>query len=286
MPQIPELIHSGKVRDVYRLSENQIILVASDRISAFDVILPTLIHGKGIVLTQMAKFWFDHLPEHISHHVISFNLPNEINKSEWIGRSTLCHQAKPLTIECIVRGYLAGSAWKDYEQTGKVQGYELPEKLEESAKLPEPIFTPSTKAAEGHDMPLTENEARQHVGEELYEQVKKLSLEIYNWAHDFAQPKGIIIADTKLEFGFINDKLVLIDEILTPDSSRFWPAEKYKPGMGQPSFDKQFIRDYLLTLKDWNRQPPGPQLTQDIVEQTQLKYIEAYERITGLKAHW
>ncbi|MEM9400284.1 MAG: phosphoribosylaminoimidazolesuccinocarboxamide synthase [Verrucomicrobiota bacterium] len=286
MQDTPELLHSGKVREVYSYGQDQLILVASDRISAFDVILPTLISGKGIALTQIAKFWFQHLPEHISHHVTAFELPDAIRKPEWLRRSTLCHRAKPLMMECIVRGYLAGSGWKDYQKTAMVQGHALPDGLVESAPLPEPIFTPSTKASEGHDLPLTEEAARQHVGDAIYEEAKKLSLEIYQWAHDFAKDRGIIIADTKFEFGFIDDKLVLIDEILTPDSSRFWPAEQYAPGDSQPSFDKQFIRDYLLTLKDWNGQSPGPELPQEIVQQTQAKYAEAYERLTGQKADW
>lgn len=279
-------MHQGKVRNVY-LYNDQILLVASDRISAFDVILPNPIPEKGIVLTQMSRYWFDNLPKHIAHHVISYELPGSLHQPSWENRTTLCHQTTPLSIECIVRGYLAGSAWKAFQRHPRVQGYYLPDHLSESSQLPEPIFTPSTKAQEGHDLPLDESHAAEMVGEEIYQQVKQTSLEIYHWAHAHAKSQGILLADTKFEFGTTDDgKLLLIDEILTPDSSRFWPLDGYQTGKSQPSFDKQFVRDYLLSLSNWNQQPPGPELPLEIIQKTQEKYLEAYKRITNQKPHW
>ncbi|MDZ4787746.1 MAG: phosphoribosylaminoimidazolesuccinocarboxamide synthase [Blastochloris sp.] len=276
------LVHSGKVRDVYAYGKD-LLLVASDRISAFDVILPDLIPQKGITLTQISRYWFSELPETIQSHVISFEVPEDLNKPEWCGRITHCHRTLPMTIECVVRGYLTGSAWKEYQQTGCVQGFNLPKGLRESEQLPQPLFTPSTKAQEGHDEPLTENEARDVVGDDAYELLREQSLTIYAWAHKHALERGIIIADTKFEFGRLGDDLILIDELLTPDSSRFWPASDYAVGRAQASFDKQYVRDYLLGLTDWNRQAPGPSLPQEIIEGTQAKYLEAYERVTGEK---
>ena len=280
------LLHQGKVRDVYAYGE-QLLLVATDRISAFDVILPNPIPGKGVALTQLSRFWFEQLPQQIPSHAVSFEVPEGIDRPEWKNRITVCKRAKTVPMECIVRGYLSGSGWNDYQKTGTVQGIKLPAGLQESARLAEPIFTPTTKAAAGHDEPLTVDQAIELVGEQLYMQLKELSLGIYCWAHEFALQHGIIIADTKFEFGHdANGGLMLIDEILTPDSSRFWPAANYEPGKGQPSFDKQFVRDYLLGLKNWDRQPPGPELPADIIKGTQDKYFEAYARLSGKDLEW
>jgi phosphoribosylaminoimidazole-succinocarboxamide synthase len=276
----PTLIHQGKVRDVYGWGDD-LLLVASDRISAFDVILPTPIHGKGIALTQIARFWFDHFGSKIRHHVIGFDLPEGCDEPSWRHRTTWCKRASTVPMECVVRGYLSGSGWKDYQKTGAVQGHRLPPGLAESDRLPEPIFTPTTKAAAGHDAPLTEEEGRHHVGAGLYDRLKKLSLELYQAGHDLALQRGIIIADTKFEFGWIDGELTVIDEILTPDSSRFWPKESYAPGRGQESYDKQFVRDYLLGLKDWNMQPPGPVLPEAVVKGTQDRYATAYKLLSG-----
>ena len=261
------------------------LLVASDRISAFDVVLPTLIQGKGVMLTQLSKYWFEKFAEVIPHHVIGFEVPREVNKPEWVGRVTWCRKAQVIPMECVVRGYLAGSGWNDYQKSGTIQGHTLPTSMHHCDALPHPLFTPTTKESSGHDRPLTEVEGRKFVGEDLYEQLKELSLKIYKMAHDEAAEKGIIIADTKFEFGWIDGKVCLIDELLTPDSSRFWPMDRYEPGKDQPSFDKQYVRNYLLSLKDWNRQPPGPELPAEIVNETRAKYQEAYARLTG-KALW
>jgi phosphoribosylaminoimidazole-succinocarboxamide synthase len=279
MPE-PILLHQGKVRDVYAYGD-QLLLVATDRISAFDVVLPNPIPGKGVALTQLSRFWFEQLPQQIPSHVVSFEVPEGLDRPEWRNRVTVCRRARPVPMECVVRGYLSGSGWNDYKKTGMVQGLGLPAGLQESSRLPEPIFTPTTKAAAGHDEPLTAGQAVELVGEKLYAQLKELSLGIYCWAHEFALQRGIIIADTKFEFGRFGDGIILIDEILTPDSSRFWPAANYEPGKGQPSFDKQFVRDYLLGLEDWNRQPPGPELPPNIIKGTQDKYCEVYARLTG-----
>lgn len=276
----PQLIHQGKVRDVYAWGDD-LLLVASDRISAFDVILPDPIPGKGAALTQMARFWFEKLTPICDHHVVSFDLPSELNRPEWKNRTTWCRRAETVALECVVRGYLSGSGWKDYQKTGRVQGFQLPPGLKESDKLPEPIFTPTTKATAGHDQPLTEAEARELVGSELYERLRDLSLRIYRFGHDFARERGIIIADTKFEFGWVDEELSLIDEVLTPDSSRFWPVDSYAPGGPQPSYDKQFVRDYLLTLKNWDQKPPGPGLPPEVVEGTRTRYAQAYEKLTG-----
>lgn len=278
----PVLLHQGKVRDVFGWGED-LLLVATDRISAFDVVLSTDISSKGIVLTQLSKFWFEKFADLIPHHVISFDLPPELKKTEWQQRTTWCRKAQLIPMECVVRGYLAGSGWKDYEKTGALQGLPLPSGLQQGARLPQPLFTPTTKADKGHDLPLTEAEARKHVGDDLYKELKQKSFQIYQTAHDYALERGIILADTKFEFGWIDGKVRLIDELLTPDSSRFWPADQYQPGKDQPSFDKQYVRDYLLSLPNWNKQPPGPELPQDVVEETRKKYHEAYVRLTGKK---
>jgi phosphoribosylaminoimidazole-succinocarboxamide synthase len=276
----PHRIHQGKVRDVYAWNDT-LLLVATDRISAFDVILPTPIPDKGIALTQLSRYWFDHLPDGIPSHVIGFELPGGLDRPEWRRRTTHCHRAEVVPLECVVRGYLAGSGWASYRETGAVQGHSLPAGLEESCQLPDPIFTPTTKAASGHDEPLTEDQARQHVGEEVYEQLKTMSLKLYRWAHQHALARGLIIADTKFEFGWIDGRLSLVDECLTSDSSRYWPQADYRPGGPQKAFDKQFVRDYLNSLPDWNRQPPGPELPEDVVATTRERYIEAYQIITG-----
>ncbi len=300
----PTLTHRGKVRDVYSDQES-LYLVATDRISAFDVILPTLIPDKGKALTQLSRYWFEHLPAGISHHVIGFDNPFPSEFPGWAGRVTHCRQLKTVKVECVARGYLAGSAWVEYREHGTVQGLHLPDGLREAEKLPSPIFTPTTKADAGHDQPLTEREARQYLGDACFETIRDLTLRLYNWAHEHAAARGILIADTKLEFGTAHpssrtsadaegagvnrpgvrnpgpEEFILIDEIFTSDSSRFWPADDYEPGRGQFSFDKQYVRDYLLSLKDWDRQPPGPELPDEIVEQTRARYFEVYERITG-----
>jgi phosphoribosylaminoimidazole-succinocarboxamide synthase len=288
-----ELIHRGKVRDVYSDHES-LYLVATDRISAFDVILPTLIPEKGKALTQLSRYWFEHLPEGTGHHIIGFDNPFPAEFPDWTGRVTHCHRLEPLKVECVARGYLAGSAWVEYREKGTVQGIQLPTGLKEAERLDSPIFTPTTKADAGHDQPLTEAEARSLLGDGRFETLRDLTLRLYRWAHEHASTRGILIADTKLEFGLSpsgaaenrnseDPELVLIDEIFTSDSSRFWPADEYEPGRGQFSFDKQYVRDYLLSLKDWNRQPPGPELPDEIVEQTRARYFEVYERITGKK---
>ncbi len=276
----PILLHQGKVRDVYTWNET-LLLIATDRISAFDVVLPDPIPGKGITLTQMSRFWFDRLPVEIASHAISFDVPPELNRPDWQNRITVCHRAKTIPMECVVRGYLAGSGWNDYKKTGRVQGIQLPEGLVESSRLQDPIFTPTTKAATGHDEPLTEEEAGKLIGSDLYFKLRELSIAIYCWAHEWAEKRGILIADTKFEFGWVDGKVTLIDELLTPDSSRFWPKDLYQPGKSQPSFDKQIVRDYLLGLKDWDRQPPGPRLPVAVIRETRDKYLEAYEKLSG-----
>ncbi|GAB4245032.1 MAG: phosphoribosylaminoimidazolesuccinocarboxamide synthase [Candidatus Methylacidiphilales bacterium] len=277
----PTLLHQGKVRGVYAWGSD-LLLVASDRISAFDVILPDPIPGKGIALTQISRFWFERLPPDLPHHVIAFDLPPGLDRPDWEGRTTWCRRAQPFPLECIVRGYLAGSAWAEYQRTGSVQGIPLPSGLRESEQLPKPIFTPTTKAAAGHDQPLTETQARALVGDDAFDQLRSLSLRLYTDGAAYAASRGIIIADTKFEFGRINHDIILIDELLTPDSSRFWPLDGYQPGRSQPSYDKQFVRDYLLSLKDWNRQPPGPRLPADIIRGTQERYEAARRLLTGV----
>lgn len=277
-----ERIHSGKVRDVYRW-QDELWLVASDRISAFDVILPTPIPDKGRVLTHVSRFWFDFFSQScaVSHHAIGYDLPADAPEY-WQGRTTRCRPAVPVKMECVVRGYLAGSGWNDYRRGGSVQGHRLPTGLEESEKLPEPLFTPSTKADAGHDEPLTRQQGLDLVGKELYERLESLSIDLYARAHAYALERGILIADTKFEFGHdAAGKLMLIDEALTPDSSRFWPVEDYQPGRAQNSYDKQFVRDYLLGLADWDRCDPGPVLPDEVVRRTREKYMEASRKLTG-----
>ena len=285
LPGIKKL-RSGKVRDIFDLGD-ALLLVASDRISAFDVIMPNGIPRKGEVLTQISHFWFEKFTSLVPNHLLArANDPLPKNLQPFADqlerRSMIVKKAKPLAIECIVRGYLSGSGWKEYKQAQTVCGINLPAGLTESAELPEPIFTPSTKAEAGHDENISFAQAQKIVGAELATQARDLSLKIYWAGRDYARQRGIIIADTKFEFGLDNGKLILIDEVLTPDSSRFWPADQYQAGRGQPSFDKQFVRDYLETL-DWDKTPPGPVLPPDVVARTSAKYLEAYERLTGRK---
>jgi phosphoribosylaminoimidazole-succinocarboxamide synthase len=279
-------LKSGKVREIFDLGD-RLLFVATDRISAFDVIMPNGIPRKGEVLTQISYFWFGQLETFQPNHLLSHagdSLPANLQAyaAQLARRSMIVKKAKPLTIECVVRGYLAGSGWKEYRDRQTVCGIRLPAGLRESSELPEPIFTPATKAESGHDENIPFEEAARMVGSEVAEQARAASLKAYNFARDYARKRGIIIADTKFEFGVLDGKLILIDEVLTPDSSRFWPADQYQPGKGQPSFDKQFVRDYLETL-DWNKTPPGPMLPADVIVRTQAKYVEAYERLTGKK---
>lgn len=272
----------GKVRDIYDLGD-KLLIVATDRLSAFDVILPTPIPDKGRVLTQLSLFWFDLLKDVIPNHVISateFPVPFDKFRDELAGRSMLVQKTKPLPIECVVRGYVSGSGWKDYRATGKICGIVLPNGLLESGRLLEPIFTPATKAVSGHDENISFEQAERMIGKELAEKVRAVSLELYRRAATHAEPRGIIVADTKFEFGLLNDKLMWIDEALTPDSSRFWPAAQYSPGGPQASFDKQFVRDYLERMR-WPKTPPGPELPPEVVEATREKYREAYRILSG-----
>src|SRR5271157_1694996 len=279
-------VRSGKVREVFDLGD-RFLLVASDRISAFDVIMPNGIPGKGEVLTQISHFWFEKFAALVPNHLLAGAndpLPENLRPfaAQLAGRSMIVKKAKPLAIECIVRGYLSGSGWKEYKKSQTVCGIKLPAGLTESAELPEPIFTPSTKAEAGHDENISFEEACKITGGELATQARDWSLKIYRAGRDYARQRGIIIADTKFEFGLSEGKLILIDEVLTPDSSRFWPADQYSPGKGQPSFDKQFVRDWL-SATTWDKNSPPPALPDDIVAKTRQKYVEAYERLTGTK---
>jgi len=272
----------GKVRDIYDLGDG-LLIVATDRLSAFDVILPTPIPDKGRVLTQLSLFWFDLLKDVVPNHVLSatdFPAPFDKFKDELAGRSMIVRKTQPLPIECVVRGYLSGSAWKDYRATGKICGIALPAGLRESDRLPEPIFTPATKAATGHDENIPFEQAAALIGKELAEKVRAVSLEIYRRAAAYAEPRGVILADTKFEFGLLNNGLIWIDEALTPDSSRFWPAAQYNPGGSQPSFDKQFVRDYLERIH-WPKTPPGPELPAEVVAATRAKYREVFRILAG-----
>jgi len=285
LPGVKKL-KSGKVREVFDLGD-RLLFVATDRISAFDVIMPNGIPRKGEVLTQISHFWFAQTESFQPNHLISCAgdpLPKNLQPfaDKLASRSMIVKKAKPLAIECVVRGYLAGSGWKEYQKSRTVCGIKLPPGLKESSELPEPIFTPATKAETGHDENISFAQAKRIVGDDMAGQARAASLRIYNFARDYALQRGIIIADTKFEFGLDNGKLILIDEVLTPDSSRFWPADQFQPGRGQPSFDKQFVRDYLETL-DWDKTPPGPKLPDEVVAKTTAKYLEAYEKLTGKK---
>jgi phosphoribosylaminoimidazole-succinocarboxamide synthase len=279
-----KLYKKGKVRNVFDLGD-KLLLVASDRISAFDSVMPNGIPDKGKILTQISAFWFNFTKPIIENHMISANVdefPSELKKHKQIldKRSMLGKKTKMIEIECVARGYISGSAWKEYQEAGSVCGIKLPPGLKESDKLPEPIFTPATKAASGHDINISEKEMKDRVGIEIGNLLKEKTLAVYSAARDYADTKGIIIADTKFEFGMLGDKIILIDEILTPDSSRFWPKDTYKPGGQQFSFDKQFVRDYLISIK-WNKEPPAPPLSDEVAANTREKYLEAYKRLTG-----
>ncbi len=272
----------GKVRDIYDAGD-KLLIVATDRLSAFDVILPTPIPDKGRVLTQLSLFWFDLLRDVIPNHVLSateFPAPFDAYHEELAGRSMLVRKVAPLPIECVVRGYVSGSGWKDYQRTGAICGIALPPGLRESDRLPEAIFTPATKAATGHDENISFERVASLIGNECARAVRDVSLEIYRRAATYAEPRGILLADTKFEFGLLKDELIWIDEALTPDSSRFWPAMQYEPGGPQASFDKQFVRDYLESI-DWPKTPPGPELPPEVVAATRGKYREAYRILTG-----
>ncbi|MCK9572588.1 MAG: phosphoribosylaminoimidazolesuccinocarboxamide synthase [Candidatus Omnitrophica bacterium] len=281
-----KLFRKGKVRDVYDLKD-QLLVVSTDRVSCFDVVLPCAIPDKGKVLTKISLFWFDFIKEVIPSHFITADLnqyPKELQKypAELSGRSMLVLKCKALPIECVVRGYLSGSAWKEYKSNGSVCGITLADGLKESDKLPEVIFTPTTKADFGHDQNVDQNYVEELLGKKVADKIKEKSIEIYQKASAYALSKGIIIADTKFEFGMYNGEVIIIDEVLTPDSSRFWPLDGYAPGRGQPSFDKQFVRDYLEGL-DWDKTPPAPGLPEEIISKTTEKYREAYYKLTGKK---
>ena len=282
-------VRRGKVRDIYDLGD-ALLLVSTDRISAFDWVLPTGIPDKGRVLTQLSRFWFEHfrdVPNHmISCEVGDFNLPAGVDIEPLVGRSMLVRKTAVVPIECVVRGYLSGSAWSEYQKTGAVCGIELATGLKESDRLPAPIFTPATKAEQGeHDENISYDDLVARVGRELAKQLSTRSNELYTRGAEYASERGVIIADTKFEFGMLEDELLLIDEVLTPDSSRFWPADAFAPGRSQPSYDKQFVRDWL-TQSGWDRNSPPPPLPPEIVEKTRSKYIEAYEQITGQAFAW
>lgn len=276
-------IYSGKVRDIYDAGDDRLLMVTSDRLSAFDVVMAEPIPDKGRVLTAMSAFWFETFDGIVGSHLLSTSLddcPPSARREDWQGRVMLCRRAEMLPIECIVRGYLTGSAWKEYRTEGTMHGQQLPAGLLESSQLPEPVFTPSTKAAEGHDENISFAAAVDLIGTDLAERARAVSIELYTRGAQWAAARGILIADTKFELGLIDGELVLCDEVLTPDSSRFWPAEAWEPGRTPPSFDKQPVRDYLDGL-DWDKQPPPPPLPADVVATTSSRYIDAYERITG-----
>lgn len=280
-----KLVKRGKVRDVYAIDDERLLIVATDRISAFDCILPTAIARKGEVLTSLSKFWFEKLADIVPNHLITIDaerMPKTVQQTEDLnGRSMLVRRTDVFPVECVVRGYLVGSGWKDYLRTGEVCGHKLPEDLLESAELPEPIFTPSTKAEEGHDENISEEQVRELLGTDTANYLRETSLRLYNEARSYARSRGIIIADTKFEFGRDRKgEIILVDEALTPDSSRFWPAESYSPGKSQPSFDKQFVRDYLETLA-WDKRPPAPPLPFEVASATTNRYLEAYRLLTG-----
>jgi len=281
-----KLVRRGKVRDVYAVDDDHLLIVATDRISAFDCILPTPIERKGEVLTALSQFWFDKLGDVVANHYVSSNIddmPEAVRKhaATLARRSMLVKRAEVFPVECVVRGYLVGSGWKDYLRTGEVCGHKLPEGLRESDELERPLFTPSTKAEVGHDENVSEAQVEQMIGEEMTTRLREASLQLYSEAREYARQRGIIIADTKFEFGVDkNGTVTLVDEVLTPDSSRFWPAESYEPGRSQPSFDKQFVRDYLETL-NWDKKPPAPAIPPDVATATTARYLDAYRLLTG-----
>jgi phosphoribosylaminoimidazole-succinocarboxamide synthase len=284
-----KILNKGKVRDVYEINDN-ILLIATDRLSAFDVVLPDPIPSKGVCLTQLSKFWFDYTKKSIPNHVISTDVsefPKELQpyRTQLAYRSMLVKKTQVIPIECIVRGYLSGSAWNSYKKDGTVCGMKLPGGLKESDQFPEPLFTPSTKAKEGHDLNISITEMKKIVGADIGDTLNEYSLNIYNTAVNYAKKRGVIIADTKFEFGIYHDEIIWIDEALTPDSSRFWPADSYQPGKPQPSFDKQYVRDYLNST-GWDHNTAPPRLPPNVIAETSKKYQEAYEKITGKKFHF
>ncbi|HVM14281.1 MAG TPA: phosphoribosylaminoimidazolesuccinocarboxamide synthase [Egibacteraceae bacterium] len=279
-----ERIGSGKVRELYGI-DGRLLLVATDRISAFDVVLPTPIPDKGKVLTGLTVFWLNRFADLVPNHLITtdpdeFPEPLRDQARDLAGRAMLCRRAEMLPVECVARGYLAGSGWKEYQVSGRVCGIPLPVGLKESSQLPEPIFTPATKATDGHDENITFEQASDIVGGAAARRLRDLTLDLYSAAHDHAQERGVLLADTKFEFGFVDGELTLCDEVLTPDSSRFWPADDYEPGRGQASYDKQIVRDWLET-QGWDKAPPGPDVPEEIVQRTRGRYVEVYEQLTG-----
>ena len=291
---LPNLLHRGKVRDTYSITNDLLLMVATDRISAFDVVLPTGIPNKGLVLNRISSFWFDKTEHLIPNHLVALadaegaaallsQNPTLAGVSpELASQAMIVKRAERLDLECIVRGYITGSAWAEYRRQGTVSGQPMPDGLVEGMKFPEPLFTPTTKAEEGHDQNMSPREVRDLVGAEMAQQLEEASKSVYEFAHDYSQERGIILADTKMEFGLLNGQLVLIDELLTPDSSRFWDLEGYAPGKSQPNYDKQFVRDWLLD-QGWNQEPPAPELPEDVISKTTERYTEAYRRLTGVE---
>jgi len=289
---LPGLLYRGKVRDTYDLGDDRLLMVASDRISAFDVVMEQPIPGKGVILTQMSSFWFDIIGHVMPHHVIATASDEDAMANvertgalvdlspELARRSMVIKKAERLDIECVVRNYIAGSAWEEYSNSGTMNGQKLPEDMQKAERFSEPVFTPSTKAESGHDMPMTPDEAKNLVGEEMHQLLEQKSLEIFKVAHDYAGERGMILVDTKFEFGLVDGELTLIDEVLTPDSSRYWDVNDWATGDFPPAFDKQFLREWLLGT-DWNREPPPPTLPEQIIDQTQRRYLESYRRLSG-----
>ncbi len=291
---LPNLLHRGKVRDTYSITDDLLLMVATDRISAFDVVLPTGIPNKGLVLNRISSFWFDKTEHLIPNHLVALadaegaaallsQNPTLAGVSpELASQAMIVKRAERLDLECIVRGYITGSAWAEYRRQGTVSGQPMPDGLVEGMKFPEPLFTPTTKAEEGHDQNMSRQEVKDLVGAEMAQQLEEASKSVYEFAHDYSQERGIILADTKMEFGLLNGQLILIDELLTPDSSRFWDMEGYAPGKSQPNYDKQFVRDWLLD-QGWNQEPPAPELPEDVISKTTERYTEAYRRLTGVE---
>ena len=283
---LPNRLYRGKVRDTYDLGQGLLLMVATDRISAFDVVLPTAIPQKGMVLSRLSAYWFEKTRHIVPNHLVAMayepgaDTGPDALPSEIAARAMVVKRADRIDIECVVRGFITGSAWAEYQAEGTVGGAAMPAGMKEGDPFPETLFTPTTKAETGHDMPMTLDEVRDMVGSEMASRLEQVSRRVYEFARDDAKAKGIIIADTKLEFGMLGDELILIDELLTPDSSRFWDAALYEPGKSQPNFDKQYVRDWLLA-SGWDREPPAPELPPDVVDRTRTRYIEAYERITG-----
>ncbi|MFH1560101.1 MAG: phosphoribosylaminoimidazolesuccinocarboxamide synthase [Chloroflexota bacterium] len=289
---LPNLLHRGKVRDTYDLGGGYLLMIATDRISAFDVVLPTAVPQKGLVLSRLSAYWFDRTRHVVPNHLVALGDDREklselqdtpllaTLSPEIAARAMVVRRAERIDMECVIRGYIAGSAWAEYQDGGTVGGRAMPTGLREGEPFPEPIFTPTTKAETGHDLPMSPEDVRDMVGGEMASKLEEVSRQVYEFAHDQARAKGIIIADTKVEFGLVDSELILIDELLTPDSSRFWDASLYEPGKSQPNFDKQYVRDWLVA-SGWDREPPAPELPSEVVSKTRTRYIEAYERITG-----